>query len=131
MLRVALLALTSVALSGCIGGASSPSSAEASGGAVSSGGSGGSNMTELTGRLGVSEVEGGCPYLETPDGTKYEVIYPAGWTADPGSGALQAPTGAVVPAGRAITVRGVLMTDMVSTCQIGPIFHASEVVIRD
>ena len=128
MLRVALLALTSVALSGCIGDASSPSSTEASGG---SGGSGGSNMTELTGRLGVSEVEGGCPYLETPDGTRYEVMYPAGWAADPASGALQAPTGAVVPAGRAITVRGVLMTDMVSTCQIGPIFHASEVVVPD
>ena len=88
-------------------------------------------MTELTGRLGVTEVEGGCPYLETPDGTQYEVIYPAGWAADSGSGALQAPNGAVVPAGQSITVRGLLMTDMVSTCQIGPIFHASEVVVPD
>lgn len=83
----------------------------------------------LSGRLGITEVEGGCPYLEAADGTRYEVIYPNGWTLDRAAMQLRDPDAALVAAaGDNVTVRGELATDMVSTCQIGPIFQATEVV---
>ena len=34
---------------------------------------------ELTGVLGADSVEGGCAYLQAPDRTRYEVLYPDGW----------------------------------------------------
>jgi hypothetical protein len=83
----------------------------------------------LTGRLGVAEVEGGCPYLETVDGTRYEVIYPNGWQLDRAAMQLRDPGGTLVAAaGDTVTIRGEVATGMVSTCQIGPIFQATEVV---
>jgi hypothetical protein len=84
---------------------------------------------ELTGFLGTDSIEGGCPYLEAADGTRYEVIYPTGWNVDRASGALSDPTGAVVAGpGAVVAVRGEEASDMVSICQIGPIFQATEVV---
>ena len=84
---------------------------------------------ELTGVLGTDSIEGGCPYLETADGTRYEVIYPTGWNVDRASGALTDPTGAAVAGpGAAVTVRGEEASDMASICMIGPIFRANEVV---
>lgn len=88
-----------------------------------------SSGDELTGFLGTDSIEGGCPYLETADGTRYEVIYPTGWDIDRASGALSDPTGAVVAGpGDVVTVRGEEASEMVSICQIGPIFQATEVV---
>lgn len=88
-----------------------------------------SDGDELSGVLGADSIEGGCPYLETADGTRYEVIYPDGWNVDRASGALRDPTGAVVAGpGDVVTVRGEEASDMVSICQIGPIFRAREVV---
>jgi hypothetical protein len=84
---------------------------------------------ELTGVLGADSIEGGCPYLETVDGTRYEVLYPTGWNVDRASGALSDPTGAVVAGpGAVITVRGEEASDMASICMIGPIFMVTEVV---
>ena len=89
----------------------------------------GSVGDELTGALGTDSIEGGCPYLETADGTRYEVIYPDGWNVDRASGALSDPTGAVVAGpGAVVTVRGEEASDMASICMIGPIFRASEVI---
>jgi len=86
----------------------------------------------LTGRLGLAEVEGGCPYLEAADGTRYEVIYPNGWQLDKAMPQLRDPDGRVVAAaGDILTIRGEVATGMVSTCQIGPIFQATEVVSVD
>jgi hypothetical protein len=83
----------------------------------------------LTGTLGYDDIEGGCPYLDTGDGTRYQVMYPDGWQVDRGSGVLSGPEGQRVELGAQLTVRGEVMTDMVSTCQIGPIFQATEVVL--
>jgi hypothetical protein len=86
----------------------------------------------LIGRLGISEVEGGCPYLEAADGTRYEVIYPNGWQLDRASMQLRDPAGTLVAAaGDVVTIRGQVASGMVSTCQIGPIFQATEVVSVD
>jgi hypothetical protein len=83
----------------------------------------------ITGILGADSIEGGCAYLESADGTRYEVLYPEGWTLDRSSAELTAPDGTVrARAGDEVTVRGSLASDVGSFCQIGPIFRASELV---
>jgi hypothetical protein len=86
--------------------------------------------SSVTGLLGFDDVEGGCSYLEAPDGTRYEVIYPDGWAIDRASGELRASDGRVAGAGESVTVRGAVATDRSSTCQIGPIFVATDVEIE-
>lgn len=82
----------------------------------------------VTGVLGADAVEGGCAYLASPDGTRYEVIYPDGWRVQLSPLQLLDPDGAVVATGgEEVTVRGSLAGDMASICQIGPIFRATEV----
>jgi hypothetical protein len=84
---------------------------------------------ELTGVLGADSIEGGCTYLEAEDGTRYEVVYPPGYTIDRSSATLRDPSGGIIAtAGDIVTVRGREATDMGSICMIGPIFQATEVV---
>ncbi len=86
----------------------------------------------ITGKLGADAIEGGCAYLQTDKGTRYEVLYPKGWKLDKGRARLTDPHGEVVAtAGDTVTVRGATATDMASICQIGPIFRADEVVTID
>ena len=86
----------------------------------------------LTGVLGLAEVETGCPYLESADGTRYEVMYPDGWELRRSPLQLIAPDGSTVArAGDEVTVRGSVADDMASICQIGPIFRAIDVVVSD
>jgi hypothetical protein len=81
----------------------------------------------ITGLLGIDSIEGGCPYLETDDGTRYQVLWPTGWELG-ARGDLVNPSGeAVAGLGEEVTVRGRVADDMASICQIGPIFRASEV----
>jgi hypothetical protein len=87
---------------------------------------------ELVGTLGADSVEGGCGYLEAPNGTRYQVIYPDGWQLQLSPLQLTSPEGEVVArGGDKVTVRGSEASDMVSICQIGPMFRASEVVSVD
>jgi hypothetical protein len=73
-------------------------------------------------------VEGGCPHLATKD-RRYEVRYPSGWSIEQATFRLIDPNGKVVArGGETITVRGHVADDMASTCQIGPIFIATDVV---
>ena len=84
---------------------------------------------ELTGVLGADAIEGGCGYLRTDDGTRYQVIYPSGWDLTLSPLQLTSPSGDVVARGAdEVTVRGSVSTDMASICQIGPLFQATEVV---
>lgn len=82
---------------------------------------------ELTGTLGMDSIEGGCAYLEVENGTRYEIMWPEGWSVD-GGGTLFNPEGqAVAGPGDEVTVRGAQADGFASICQIGPIFAASEV----
>ncbi|MCV0403204.1 MAG: hypothetical protein K5924_05790 [Chloroflexi bacterium] len=82
----------------------------------------------LTGILGADSIEGGCGYLRSEDGTRFEVIYPDGWELSLRPLELRAPDGAVVArGGDEVTVIGEIAGDMASICQIGPIFRASSV----
>ena len=86
----------------------------------------------VTGILGLAEIETGCPYLESADGARYEVMYPMGWELRRSPLQLIAPDGSTVArAGDEVTVRGSMAGDMASICQIGPIFRATDVVISD
>lgn len=86
--------------------------------------------TLVTGLLGADSIEGGCPYLEDDDGTRYQVLWPPGWTLDRSSLELSDPQGTVVArAGDEVSVRGEVAPEVATTCQIGPVFRASEVVI--
>jgi len=87
---------------------------------------------ELVGTLGADSIEGGCGYLEAANGTRYQVIYPRGWQLELSPLELISPDGEVVArGGDRVTVRGSEASDMVSICQIGPMFRASEVVSVD
>lgn len=81
----------------------------------------------VTGRLGFDDIEGGCSFLETDEGTRYEVTYPDGWTIDRILAELRGPGGELAGAGVSVTVRGAIATDRSSICQIGPIFVATAV----
>ena len=83
----------------------------------------------LSGTLGFDGIEGGCSYVEASDGTRYQVLYPEGYAIDRSSGDLTGPGGAVVvPLGADLQLRGAVDPEMVTICQIGPVFRASEVV---
>jgi hypothetical protein len=83
----------------------------------------------ITGTFGSDAIEGGCAYLQAADGTRYQVLYPDGWTLERNPFRLIGPDGEVAArGGETITVRGSVADDMASTCMIGPIFRATEVV---
>jgi len=84
----------------------------------------------VTGRLGFDDIEGGCSFLETDEGTRYEVAYPDGWTLDRMRAELRGPGGQLARAGESVTVRGAIATDRSSICQIGPILVATDVEIQ-
>jgi hypothetical protein len=92
----------------------------------------GGDTATLRGTLGVEDVEGGCAYVRDDDGTRWEVVYPAGWRIRVNPLELSDPDGEVVArASATITVRGREARDSASICQVGPIFEATEVVSVD
>ena len=129
-----------LALAGCAAGSASaepdpsptPASRQASPRPTDDGPSrtpaaGGTDVVE--GTFGADSVEGGCTYLASADGERYQVLYPEGWTDRASPLSLTNPDGEVVArGGETITVRGNHEGDMASICQIGPIFRAEEVV---
>ena len=131
-----------VAMNGCGGGAGPGGSGAAGTGEPSPAGPAGPSLElasqqpsksgaagTYTGMLGSDAIEGGCAYLQAPDGRKYQVLYPDGWELRMSPLELIAPDGTVVArAGDEVTVRGA-EADMASTCQIGPIIQATEVVV--
>jgi hypothetical protein len=84
----------------------------------------------VTGVLAFDDIEGRCSFLATDDGTRYEVLYPEGWTLDRRVAELRGPGDCVARAGDTVTARGTVATDRSSICQVGPIFLASAVDIR-
>ena len=81
----------------------------------------------MTGVLTFDDIEGGCTYLQTADGRRFEVIYPEGWAIDRACAKLDGPSGEVVRAGESLTAKGSIARDRSSICQVGPIFEASSV----
>jgi hypothetical protein len=82
----------------------------------------------VTGIVGAESIEGGCAYLETADGTRYEVIYPEGWEIHRATGELTGPDGEHAGPGDLVSIRGSVAADRSSICQLGPIVQASVVL---
>ncbi len=115
---------------------SDPTAASASNGApetpAPSSGDPSGDGVEVSGVFSRDSIEGGCAFLEAGDGTRYEVLWPEGWTLLRNPFRLQDPGGDIVASGgETITVRGQEANDMGSICMVGPIFRASEVVTID
>jgi hypothetical protein len=89
-----------------------------------------SSSTEavVTGMLAFDAIEGGCAYLETASGERYQVIYPTGWRIDGGTGHLRGPHGEDARPGSQVSVKGAVVTNIASTCQVGRMFRAIEVI---
>jgi hypothetical protein len=125
-------------MAGCSGGASSSGPAEPTATPPAASPSGSLELTSpkapagaettYTGVLRSDAIEGGCAYVQTVDGQKYEVIPPDGWQLQKAPAAFVDPAGQVVArAGDVVTVHG-HEADMMSICQIGPIIQATEIV---
>lgn len=84
----------------------------------------------ITGELGGdAQLEGGCAWVD--DGaTRWEIAWPAGYavTFDPVT--LTGPDGVTATEGHTITVHGSEVRDAVTTCQVGPLWQATNVVVE-
>jgi hypothetical protein len=85
----------------------------------------------VSGTLNFDQIEGGCTSLNAEDGTRYEVIWPDGWTLDSSSNLIDASGAVVAQVGDTVTVAGRITHDMASICQIGPIFEALGVTVAE
>lgn len=145
----ALLALGMLAMSGCAGGAGEGPAAEtpaetpdetldeptdaeqtapAGDPSPKSTATGQLGAQTLVGTLGGSaELEGGCAWLEASEG-RFEVIYPEGYRVEFEPLRLIGPDGeTVAEEGDELTVAGAPAGDVMSICQVGAIFEATEV----
>ncbi len=78
---------------------------------------------------GDPQLEGGCAWIDAEDGQRYEVSYPEGWEVTFDPVALIDPAGEIrAEEGDRIGLNGEVAGDLLSICQIGPIFRATEVI---
>ncbi|MPZ86792.1 MAG: hypothetical protein GEU81_01740 [Nitriliruptorales bacterium] len=84
--------------------------------------------TQITGTLGGdATLEGGCAWLETPDG-RYEVLYPEGYEVHADPPRLTGPDEEVIAEeGDTVVLVGHAEPEMLSICQVGPIWRALEI----
>lgn len=89
---------------------------------------------DLVGSLeGDATLEGGCAWIESADGTRWQVLWPPGYHVmfepEQGPPYLMAPDGTTVAhAGDRVALTGDEEDDMVGICQVGPFFEAEEVL---
>ena len=81
----------------------------------------------VTGTLGGDpDLEGGCVWVD--DGkTRWQVQWPAGYTVSTDPVAVTGPDGLEIAEGDTVTVTGSEQTDVMTTCQIGPVWQATAV----
>lgn len=77
---------------------------------------------------GDARLEGGCAWLDTDEG-RFEVRYPQGYDIAFEPVRLLGPDGdPVAEEGETVRVRGRVAGDLMTVCQVGPVFQASEVL---
>ena len=83
----------------------------------------------ITGTLGGdAELEGGCAWID--DGTtRWNVQYPPDYTLTFDPVRLTGPDGATAEEGDTVTVSGAEATDVMTICQVGPVWAATSVTI--
>jgi hypothetical protein len=114
-MRAATAAVALVLLAGCASAGGDDPAATQPGGSV-------------TGTLaGDPALEGGCAWLDTAQG-RIQVLYPDGYEVSFDPLRLTGPDGVVAEEGDSVTVRGEHGEALVSTCQVGHLFTATQVV---
>lgn len=85
----------------------------------------------ITGTLGGDPgLEGGCAWLDTPEG-RYEVLWPPDYRVQQQPLRLLGPDGqTVAEEGQRLTVEGEPATDALSYCQVGRLWQATAVTVR-
>ena len=121
-----IVAALAVALAGCGGAGGEPApniGTELPGGSEGQAAEGDS----ITGTFGAdAQLEGGCAWVD--DGTtRWNVQYPDGYEVRFTPPQLTGPGGLKVGAGDTITVTGSEQADVMTTCQIGPVWTATSV----
>ena len=81
----------------------------------------------LTGTFGGdAQLEGGCAWIDDGE-TRWEVTYPQGYSVTFEPLTLTGPDGPVAEEGDTLTVAGEPQTDVVTICQVGPVWQATDV----
>lgn len=85
---------------------------------------------DLVGTLGGdAQLEGGCAWLETDAEGRVEPRWPEGYRVAFDPVRLLGPDGEVVAeAGDTVGVSGTLADDVMTVCQVGPVFDVAEVL---
>ncbi len=82
----------------------------------------------IAGILSADTVEGGCVYLETAEGLRFEVVWPPGWRLDRADFTVRDAHGrSIARGGEPIRVRGIVVDDLASPCQAGTMIRAEDV----
>jgi hypothetical protein len=82
----------------------------------------------MTGTLtGDAQLEGGCVWIDTPEGA-IELLLPEGYTTTTEPVALVGPDGeTLAEAGDEVTITGRPATEILTTCQVGAVWHVSAI----
>ena len=123
-----LTALVSVVLAACGGGGgqADPTAAATAPAASDPVPAEGDSITGTLG--GDSQLEGGCAWIDDGE-TRWQVLYPEGYTVTFDPLTLTGPDGEAAAEGDTVTVTGAEQPDAMTTCQIGPVWSASSVTI--
>ncbi len=130
-----LVGAAALLLSACGGaadaGGSSPAADPTPSAPEETAGSEAAAPVRITGTLGGdAQLEGGCAWID--DGsTRWQVEYPGGWRLRLRPLTLTGPDGAVARTGDTVTVGGQEAPDVMTTCQVGPVFRATSVTLPD
>lgn len=122
-----LAALFAITLAACGGGGGEPSAAGPSPSPAASQAQPVPGGDAITGTFGGdAQLEGGCAWVD--DGkTRWNVQYPSGYTVSLDPPTLRGPDGLEVRDGDTITVTGKERKNVMTTCQIGPVWQATSV----
>ena len=84
----------------------------------------------ISGTLGGDpKLEGGCIWID--DGkTRWQVQWPAGYEVSTDPIAVTGPEGLEIAEGDTVTVTGSEQTDVMTTCQVGPVWAATAVRVE-
>lgn len=120
------LAVTTAACGGG-GGGGQPASTQQAGSGSASAPAAADGERAITGVFGGdAELEGGCAWIDQ-GGTRWNVQYPPGYELSFSPLRLTGPDGFSAEDGDTLTVTGRERTDMMTTCQTGPVFAATTV----
>ena len=75
---------------------------------------------------GDPDLEGGCVWVD--DGkTRWQVQWPDGYTVSTDPIGVKGPDGLDIAEGDTVTVTGTEQSDVMTTCQVGPVWSATSV----